>query len=221
MVCPKCGYVLSDLETKCPRCADEHKPAEATPAGKDRAWEEWREQAVAYLVTHGHADEGSAGRALAACSWDVQAALAVLRDGAPIPLPPPSALGGRGDGQARSHTGASVWVIVAVVVGVAVLGCAFLSLVVGASVRNAGQRAKSARKAEDVRAINEACWLYENDTGLVATKVGDVTREPAGAPRGYTGPYLIGNPVDPFTGAEYALCGGTVVGPGDVTTFER
>jgi hypothetical protein len=78
---------------------------------------------------------------------------------------------------------------------------------------------KSARKAEDVRALNEASWLYENDTGVVAQSVADLTADQGKGPAGYCGPYLRGTPVDPFTGKPYELKDGTVVGPGDVTTF--
>jgi general secretion pathway protein G len=102
---------------------------------------------------------------------------------------------------------------------IVILVIAVLALIVGLAVRNAGQRAKSARKAEDVRAINEGCWLFENDTGAAATVVGDLTQDPAGAPAGYNGPYLRGNPTDPFGGGDYVITDGTVTGPGDVATF--
>jgi hypothetical protein len=215
MVCPKCGYALSDLEAACPQCAAEGSSADATPMADGAAWEEWRRQTVAYLMARSRASEESAARALATCSWDAQAALAVLHGGAPIPLPPGSAV------PDKRTSGSTVPVIAVCALAAVVVLVGPVASAVGLAVRNAGQRAKSARKASEVRAINECCRRYANDTGLLATRVSDVTQDPASAPSGYNGPYLIGNLTDPFTGAEYAVSGGTVVGPGDVTTFLR
>jgi len=83
------------------------------------------------------------------------------------------------------------------------------------------ERAKQARKAEDIRAINDACWIYENDTGTVPKSVADLMVPVGQGPPGYNGPYLRGEnePTDPFTGEPYELTDGVVSGPGDVTTF--
>ncbi len=210
MECPKCGYDMDDLDSTCPRCAA------AGPAGPG-GWQAWEQQAVDWLISQSDVDAEKARRALAACSWNAPAALAVLRGAAPPPPPPP--LPGQSP-TSPAKGGPSAWVI-AGIVGLVVLVplAASVSLFMGLAVRNAGQRAKSARKAEDVRAINEACWLYENDTGRVAAKVGDLTQDPSRAPRGYNGPYLRGDPTDPFSGAGYTITDGTVTGPGDVVTF--
>jgi general secretion pathway protein G len=104
---------------------------------------------------------------------------------------------------------------------IVILVIAVLALIVGLAVRNAGQRAKSARKMEDVRSINDAATIYENDTGEVAGTVA-VLRAEAG-PDGYNGPYLSGGnePTDPFGGGAYALTDGKVSGPADITTFQN
>jgi len=93
----------------------------------------------------------------------------------------------------------------------------------GSGVRNPhahlSPREKQARKAEDVRAINDACWIYENDTGVEAKAVPQLMAEEG--PPGYNGPYLrsANEPVDPYTGQPYVLKDGQVAGPGDVVSF--
>ncbi len=106
---------------------------------------------------------------------------------------------------------------------IVILVIAVLALIVGLAVRNAGQRAKSARKAEDVRAINDACWIYENDTGATPGAVADLMVAEGAGPAGYNGPYLrsANEPTDPFSGGNYALTDGSVSGPADVTTFQN
>lgn len=100
---------------------------------------------------------------------------------------------------------------------IVILVIAVLALIVGLAVRNAGQRAKSARKAEDVRAINEASWLYQNDTSAVPANAAAMSASTG--PTGFQGPYLTSTPVDPFSGGAYVLTDGQVTGPADVTTF--
>ncbi len=105
---------------------------------------------------------------------------------------------------------------------IVILVIAILALVVGLAVRNAGTRAKVVRKKADVTNINDASWLFENDTGQVPASVDDL-RLPAGAgPAGYQGPYLRGPvPSDPWSGGAYVLTDGTVTGPAEVTsTFD-
>lgn len=94
-------------------------------------------------------------------------------------------------------------------------------IVLAADGKAAKARAKQARKAEDIRAINDACWVYENDTGLVAKSVADLMAPEDEGPTGYKGPYLrcAEEPTDPYTGEPYELTDGMVSGPGDVTTF--
>ncbi len=78
---------------------------------------------------------------------------------------------------------------------------------------------KRVRKADDVSALNTACWLYENDTGTAAQSVADLVIAQGEGPAGYSGPYLRGEPKDPFTGEPYEIQDGRVVGPGDVVEF--
>jgi hypothetical protein len=166
----------------------------------------WEEQAVAYVAAHAKVTPEAARQALTACEWDAPKAFAAL--GAPVPV------------EARPGGGApSVALIVGLIVLLgSVLCIAPMGLIVGLSVRNAGERAKTARKMEDVRSINDAATIYENDTGCVAKKVEDL-EAPTG-PKGYSGPYLAGtHPTDPFGGGAYQLRDGHVVGPADVTTF--
>lgn len=78
--------------------------------------------------------------------------------------------------------------------------------------------AAAARRETDVRAINEASWLYQNDTGTMPASVSDLARPPDGAPAGYNGPYLRGMPTDPDTGKPYVLRDGMVASQRGSTT---
>jgi hypothetical protein len=78
---------------------------------------------------------------------------------------------------------------------------------------------KAAQKREDVRSLNDACTIFENDTGAVPETVGDLVAAVGRA--GYSGPYLKEEPRDPYTGKPYELTDGKVTGPGDVWTFRN
>lgn len=77
----------------------------------------------------------------------------------------------------------------------------------------------SQRKADDVRAINEASWLYTNDTGVKPRTVRGLLS--AMDVPGFQGPYMASEPLDPFSATPYELRDGEVVGPGDVVSFGR
>jgi hypothetical protein len=209
MTCVKCGYVLGDGDATCPRCgADPGQPGAHSPEVIQRV--AWEQETVAYVAAHAKTSPEAAREALAACNWDASNAFAAL--GAPVPVARAAARPGGG--------APSVALIVGLIILIgSVLCIAPMALIVGLGVRNAGQRAKSARKMEDVRSINNASTIYENDTGRVPQKVEEL-EAPTG-PKGYSGPYLAGErPMDPFGGGAYQLRDGQVVGPADVTTFQ-
>jgi hypothetical protein len=72
------------------------------------------------------------------------------------------------------------------------------------------------QKTSDVMAINQAANTYKVDTGSAATCVADLLAPRGKGPKGYRGPYLPAEPLEPFTGKPYMLRYGVVVGPGEV-----
>jgi hypothetical protein len=208
MTCVKCGQALADGDSSCPRCgAEVGEPGTPSPEAMQRM--AWEQQTVGYVAAHAKVAPEVARQALADSGWDAGKAFEAL--GAPVPA---------GPSEPRRSSAPNVILIVVLIVVLGSLLCiAPVALLVGLSVRNAGQRAKSARKMEDVRSINDAATIYENDTGNVAQKVDDLRADRG--PKGYSGPYLAGvTPTDPFGGGEYTLTNGQVSGPADVTTFQ-
>ncbi len=77
MRCPTCGYLLDDLDARCPRCSAEESHQ--------------HDEAVAYVALHSSADAATARAALEACEWNPTKALARLGVKAPVGAPPPPA----------------------------------------------------------------------------------------------------------------------------------
>ncbi len=217
MECPKCGYVLGDLDAECPRCKAERDP---TGGAERRRWVNeggrtygpgTREELATWL-SEGRMSAYAMAAEEGGTTWIHVAALLG------VPTPPPASAEEL-SAEKRRQSWSTVGLVLAVLVGLMVIVVPVVALVVGLAVRNAGQTAKQARKAEDVRAINDACWIYENDTGRQAGRVSDLMA-PTG-PRGYNGPYLrsANEPTDPYSGRPYTLTNGEVSGPADVTLF--
>lgn len=208
MTCPRCGLALDDLDPRCPRCE-----AGAEPSPQAAARLAWERQALDYVIAHTFVSEDRARDALRAANWDLADAVTAVRGGRPLAASPAR--------QRRTDT-RIVAVALSVLVGFIVLGCGgYVAFVVYFTTHTTKSilNAQSARKAEDVRAINEAAWLYAQDTGQQPARADDLAA--ATGPRGYKGPYLTGAPVDPFSQQPYVLREGQVVGPADVTTFAR
>jgi hypothetical protein len=74
MRCPKCDYLLDDLDSTCPRCSAEERRG--------------HEEAVHYVALHSAADVETARAALEATGWNTRQALSRLGVSAPPDAPP-------------------------------------------------------------------------------------------------------------------------------------